>query len=162
MKITLSSTLTALCLVLEIHLALAQKSPGPVKVEIKKMDNYYQLLRDGKPYFVKGAGGHSYVSRLAAYGGNSIRTWNTKNAQTILDSAQKNGITVMMGLSMALERHNFDYNDVEAVKKQLERVKAEVIKYKDHPALLTWGIGNELNLHYKNPKVWDAVNEVAK
>ena len=67
-----------------------------------------------------------------------------------------------MGLSMGLERHNFNYDDQEAVKKQLERVKAEVLKYKDHPALLTWGIGNELNLHYKNPRVWDAVNEVAK
>jgi hypothetical protein len=122
----------------------------------------YQLMRDGKPYFVKGAGGHTFLSRLAAYGGNSIRTWSTKNARTILDSAQKNGITVMMGLSMALERHHFNYDDPEAVKKQLERVKAEVLKYKDHPALLTWGIGNELNLHYKNPKVWDAVNEVAK
>lgn len=33
--------------------------------------------------------------------------------------------------------------------------------YKDHPALLGWGIGNELNLHYTNKKVWDAVNEIA-
>lgn len=28
--------------------------------------------------------------------------------------------------------------------------------------MLAWGIGNELNLEYKNPKVWDAVNEVAE
>src|SRR5690606_9540746 len=27
--------------------------------------------------------------------------------------------------------------------------------------LLAWGIGNELNLHYSNPKVWDAVNDIA-
>jgi hypothetical protein len=158
----LPSIFACLCLLLQIHPVYAQKSLGVVKVEIKMVGANYQLMRDGKPYFVKGAGGHSYLSRLAAYGGNSIRTWGTKNAQTILDSAQKNGITVMMGLSMALERHHFDYDDPEAVKKQFERVKAEVLKYKDHPALLTWGIGNELNLHYKNPKVWDAINAVAK
>jgi len=27
---------------------------------------------------------------------------------------------------------------------------------------LIWGIGNELNLHYTNPKVWDAVNTISK
>ena len=28
--------------------------------------------------------------------------------------------------------------------------------------MLLWGIGNELNLNAKNPKVWDAVNEISK
>jgi beta-galactosidase/beta-glucuronidase len=37
-----------------------------------------------------------------------------------------------------------------------------VLKYKDHPALLAWGIGNELNLQYKNTRVWDAVNDISK
>ena len=41
-------------------------------------------------------------------------------------------------------------------------LKAEVLKYKDHPALLGWGIGNELNLRYTNKKVWDAVDDIAK
>ena len=37
-----------------------------------------------------------------------------------------------------------------------------VTAYKDHPALLIWGIGNELNLGASNPKVWDAVNEISE
>ena len=37
-----------------------------------------------------------------------------------------------------------------------------MLKYRNHPALLAWGIGNELNLQYKNPKVWDAVNDISK
>jgi hypothetical protein len=41
-------------------------------------------------------------------------------------------------------------------------LRNEVLKYKDHPAVLAWGIGNELNLQYKNTKVWDAVNEISK
>lgn len=137
------------------------KSGAALKVEVKKEGAGYQLIRNGQPYFIKGAGGTVQLSRVAAYGGNSVRTWDTKNGKQILDSAQKYGLTVLMGLPVAAERHGFNYDDPVAVKKQLERVRAEVLKLKDHPALLAWGIGNELNLSYQNPKVWDAVNEIA-
>jgi hypothetical protein len=133
------------------------------KTEIRKIDSStYQLIRDGKPYFIKGAGGSAFPGRIAAYGGNSIRTWGTRGAQRILDSAAKYGLTVLMGVDVARERHGFNYDDTAAVKKQLEEIRKEVLKYKDHPAVLMWGIGNELNLQYKNPKVWDAVNEISK
>lgn len=138
------------------------KSKGAVKVEVKKNGTSYQLLRNGQPYFIKGAGGTGYMDRIAAYGGNSVRTWSTKDAAQILDSAQKHGLTVLLGLGVVPERHGFNYDDAAAVKKQFERVKADVLKFKDHPALLVWGIGNELNLSYKNPKVWDAVNDIAR
>ena len=159
--------IVALCLSLGNNISASDKifltEPlSAVKVEVKKTDKGFQLLRDGKPYFIKGAGGTSYFNRVAAYGGNSIRTWSTNNAKSILDSAQKNGLTVMMGLPVTPERHGFNYDDSVAVKKQFDRAKAEVLKYKDHPALLSWGIGNELNLSYKNPKVWQAVNDIAK
>lgn len=134
----------------------------PIKVEVRQVDGAYKLYRDGKPYFIKGAGGTNYLSRVAAYGGNSIRTWSTHNAQKVLDSAYKYGLTVLMGLGVTPERHGFNYDDTAAVRQQFEDVKADVLKYKDHPALLGWGIGNELNLSYKNPKVWDAVNEITK
>lgn len=133
-----------------------------IKVEVRKSGDGYQLWRGGQPYYVKGAGGTSYLSRIAEYGGNSIRTWGTQNARAILDSAHQNGLTVMMGLPVAAERHGFDYNDADAVEKQLQRVREEVMALKDHPALLVWGIGNELNLSYKNPKVWDTVNDIAR
>ena len=144
------------------HYTASAQQTKPVKVEVRKENEGYKLYRGGQPYFVKGAGGTSYMGRIAAYGGNSIRTWGTHNGKAILDSAQKYGLTVLMGLGMVAERHVFDYNDTAAVQKQFEKVKAEVLKYKDHPALLAWGIGNELNLSYKNPRVWDAVNGVAK
>lgn len=152
----------AVALSLPLALSAQQlKSKGAIKVEVRKSGNTYQLLRNGQPYFVKGAGGTNYMDRLAAYGGNSVRTWGTKDAAQILDSAQKHGLTVLMGLGVVPERHGFNYDDAAAVKKQFERVKADVLKFKDHPALLAWGIGNELNLSYKNPKVWDAVNDIA-
>lgn len=137
-------------------------SKGAIKVEVRMVDSSYQLFREGKPYFIKGAGGSTYLSRIAAYGGNSIRTWGSRDGQRILDSAHKYGLTVLMGLSVTPERHHFNYDDTSAVRKQFDRVKVEVLKYKDHPALLAWGIGNELNLQYKNPTVWNAVNDIAK
>jgi len=135
---------------------------GAIKVVINKTGSSYQLLRDGQPYFVKGAGGSGFPERIKAYGGNSIRTWGTRGAKNILDSASKYGLTVLMGLDVARERHGFNYDDTAAVRKQLDALRIEVMKYKDHPALLAWGIGNELNLQYKNPRVWDAVNDISK
>ncbi|HVG11818.1 MAG TPA: glycoside hydrolase family 2 TIM barrel-domain containing protein, partial [Flavisolibacter sp.] len=135
---------------------------GPIKVELVYSDSAHHLERGGQPYFVKGAGGSSYFDRVAAYGGNSIRTWGTRNGQQVLDSAQRHGLTVLMGLGVTPERHGFNYDDTASVRKQFDRVKEDVLKYKDHPALLAWGIGNELNLQYKNPKVWDAVNSIAQ
>jgi hypothetical protein len=133
-----------------------------LKVELRVTSGNYQLYRAGKPYYIKGAGGNSYLDRLAAYGGNSIRTWTTQHGEQTLDQAHKYGLTVTMGLNVARERHGFDYSNAQVVAKQLKDLRAQVLKYKDHPALLIWGIGNELNLHYTNPAVWDAVNDIAK
>jgi len=153
-------------------LPLLARAPGPathsaapakaVKVELKQVKGRYQLYRAGKPYFVKGAGGGQFPERVAAYGGNSVRTWSTDDAPRVLRDANANKLTVMMGLDVARERHGFNYDDPQAVAAQLQRVKAEVLKYKDDPAVLLWGIGNELNLEYTNPRVWDAVQDIAR
>jgi hypothetical protein len=142
--------------------AQAQRSMKAVPVQVTKTPTGYRLLRAGRPYFIKGAGGTSKMEQLKAYGGNSIRTWGTSGGDKILDQAERLGLTVTMGLDVARERHGFNYDDAAAVKKQLEGLRLQVRKYKDYPALLIWGIGNELNLDYKNPKVWDAVNDIAK
>jgi hypothetical protein len=142
--------------------AHAQTSTKAVPVQVEKTADGFTLSRAGESYFIKGAGGTSNMDRLKAYGGNSIRTWGTGNADKVLDQAEHLGLTVTMGLDVARERHGFNYDDPAAVKKQLETLRQEVRKYKDYPALLIWGIGNELNLDYKNPKVWDAVNDIAK
>lgn len=139
----------------------------PSKVTLKNTNGKYQLLINNEPFYIKGAGlEFGNIAALAKHNGNSFRTWRTENGQSsakeVLDEAHKNGLMVTMGIQVARERHGFDYNDIDAVKKQLEAIKKEVIALKDHPALLIWGIGNELNLHYTNPKVWDAVNEISK
>ena len=138
----------------------------PVKVEIVSTDNGYQLLRGGEPYIIRGAGmARDDIEGFAAHGGNSIRNWSTnpdyQDTMALLDAAYANGVTVSLCLSLRAERHGFDYSDPVAVAEQLQWVREEVEKYRNHPALLTWIIGNELNHSYTNPAVYEAVNEVA-
>jgi len=132
-----------------------------IKVSIDKGSTGYQLMRNNEHYYIKGAGGFSNIDELKYLGGNSIRTWGLDDAQEALDIAQKNGLTVMLGLWVQHERHGFNYDDEVAVRKQLEGFRSAVLKYKDHPALLVWGIGNEVDLFYSNTKVWDAVQDIA-
>ena len=140
---------------------------GPVKVEVVRTASGWSLQRDGKPYAVRGAGmGIDDIERFASNGGNSIRNWTTvadyQDTGALLDAAHSHGVTVALGLPMRAERHGFDYDDERAVREQFEFMREQVLKYKDHPALLVWLIGNELNHSYRNPKVYDAVNDVAK
>ncbi len=146
---------------------LPSQPDGPAKVEVRQVDGRWQLFVNQKPFYIHGAGlEFGNQEKLAAHGGNSFRTWRTENGresgQVVLDRARKNGLYVMMGLDVSRERHGFNYSDPKVVAEQLERIKADVLKYKDHPALLIWDIGNELNLNSQNPKVWDAVNDISK
>lgn len=133
-----------------------------VKVELKNIDGMYQIYRDGKPYYIHGAGGQGYLDNLVECGGNSIRTWSLDNAKETLDRAHAKGLTVMMGMWVQHERHGFDYNNSDKITAQLEKFRTAIIKLKDHPALLMWGIGNEVNLQYSNTKVWEAIQDIAK
>ncbi len=139
----------------------------PAKVEVSKSGDKFQLLVNGEPFYIKGAGlEFGNVEALAEHNANSFRTWRTdngkKSAKEVLDEAHEYGLMVSMGIEVERERHGFDYDDEDAVQKQKERIKKEVLEIKDHPALLIWVIGNELNLNYSNPKVWDAVNDISK
>lgn len=140
---------------------------GPAKVTLKETGGKYTLLVNGEPFYIKGGGlEFGDIPALARHNGNSFRTWRTDNGQRpareVLDEAHANGLKVTMGIEVARERHGFDYNDSAAVKAQLEDIRRQVLELKDHPAMLIWGIGNELNLRYTNPKVWDAVNEISE
>jgi len=142
------------------------------KVEIKKQDGEYNFFVNDKLFKIKGAGVDFKQGRnfklLSESGANTFRTWRTDDAEMELDSALKYNLKIAMGLDMDKELHHFDYNDAEAVAKQFEYLKKEILKYKDHPALLCWVVGNELNLLIKedgslgvvNPKVYDALADI--
>ena len=53
------------------------------KTEVVKTGDGFQLLRNGQPYYVLGAGGDTHLKELADIGGNSIRTWATGNGLAV-------------------------------------------------------------------------------
>lgn len=132
------------------------------QTKVVKTQLGFQLLRDGKPYYVKGLGGQVNFDKMVEVGANSLRIWGIEEAQQVLDEAHKRGLTVMLGLWLQHERHGFDYDNSEKVLSQLNHFKSVVDKFKNHPALLLWGIGNELDLNYSNPNCWNAVQDIAK
>ncbi|MEM6345127.1 MAG: glycoside hydrolase family 2 TIM barrel-domain containing protein [Bacteroidota bacterium] len=142
--------------------AIAQEMSGPIKVEIRQDENGYQLYRGGKPYYVNGVGGQVFLDEAVECGANSIRTWGYADAAIVLDEAHEKGLSVLFGLWVGQERQGFDYSDSKAVRAQFEQFRAVVRKYKDHPAVLMWGIGNENDLMYSDYRVWDAINDIAK
>lgn len=129
-------------------------------VQVVETPEGWRLSVDGEPFYVKGAGGSRYLELLSNSGANAIRTWNCNQAKEILDVADEHGLKVMLGLWVAHERHGFDYTDEEAVKQQFDRFTEIVQTYRNHPALLLWGVGNEVGFRMQRPEVAEAVNEI--
>ena len=135
----------------------------PSVVRLVKDEKGFQILRNGTPFFIKGVGGDGSRTALVAAGGNSERTWGTENLGPLLDEAQRLGLTVTAGIWLGHERHGFNYNDADQVAKQYDSVRQAVLRYKDHPALLLWGLGNEMEGYGKgdNAAIWSAINNLA-
>lgn len=158
MKIRYISFLLAVCFV---QASFAQE--GPIPVSVAKTQDGYTLVRAGQPYFVRGAGtaGIDLVT-VKERGGNSIRTWGIETAQETLDEAHQHGLTVAMGLPVAAERFGFDYDSDDEKQLQRDNVFNAVRKYKDHPALLFWILGNELDMLHTNPRVYNEINVLSE
>ncbi len=135
----------------------------PSTVRVVRTETGYQLLFNGEPYFIRGAGavGAIRLDLMKRMGGNSIRTWAADGLLPMLDEAQEKGITVMIGLWVAHGRHGFDYSNPEMVARQLEEMRQKVRRYKNHPALLLWGVGNEAEGNGEDENFWRALNDIA-
>ena len=161
--------LACLCVCLLSRTAEAQAVP----VQLKQADNGWQLYRDGKPFYIKGAGGDWHLDedggqrKLELFkrsGGNSIRTWGVgEETEALLDRAHALGLTVTVGIWLGHERHGFDYTDLDQVAEQKDKVREAVLKFKDHPAVLAWGVGNEMEGYDAgdNAAIWSHVEAVA-
>ncbi len=131
---------------------------------LKKVDGQWKLFVDGKPFAVKGAtfgrpltkeNVGVYMKDLKFLGVNTIRTWGAgKETKLLLDSASAYGIKVMVGIWMRHGRSgmegddNFNYlSDTKGLKEMYEGALETVKLYKDHPAVLFFGVGNEVTLN---------------
>lgn len=122
----------------------------PTTEIVRGDDGAFLLRRDGAPYTIRGAGGHRYLDRFQAAGGNTLRTWGVDQLEReiegvpFLDYAHRRGLAVVAGIWVQHERHGFDYGDSARVEEQRRIVREAVEKYRDHPAILLWGLGNEV------------------
>ncbi|MCR9197978.1 MAG: hypothetical protein NXI04_05010 [Planctomycetaceae bacterium] len=154
--------LTAVCGLVAASSATATAAPQASRVLVQKTEGAFQLICNGQPMRIKGVGGDTYLPELAAAGGNTIRTWASDKLGPVLDEAERHGLKVCAGLWLGHQRHGFDYENPAAVQKQLKEKLAFVRQHRDHPALLMWGVGNEMEGEGNDPAVWKAVNEVAR
>lgn len=142
------------------------------KVEVAPAPNGgWQLLRDGEPYTVRGAGGDTHLEELKKIGGTTIRTWGIDqleaqvNGKSLLERCQELGLTIMAGIWIEHSRHGFDYSDPAQLQLQRDAVRKSVRRYKNHPAILLWGLGNEMegpSADGSDTRVWCELEELAK
>ncbi len=154
-------------LILSLILACIVSLNGQIAVQ--KDGNAWSLIVDGNPFDIKGvtfgydqdvANYDKYFEDLQFLGVNTIRTWGTnENTGALLDAAHEHGMKVMVGIWMRHGRSgmegddNFNYVEDSAGKEEMLKNALEVVEqYKDHPAVLTWGVGNEVYLNTATDK----------
>jgi hypothetical protein len=134
------------------------------QTRVQQNDGQWQFIIDAEAFKVKGAtfgydddvtNYDDYFKELKFLGVNSIRTWGTgEHTGALLDAAEKYNIKVMLGIWMRHGRpgaeadDSFDYLQDKAGMEEMYNNAVEVVRaYKDHPALLLWGVGNEVYIN---------------
>lgn len=145
---------------ISLFLSTAQAS----EVYVKGQRGSWYLEVDGKPFYIKGVGcglakskdGIDFLKMAKELGANAVRTWDTgQGTQEYFDTANSYGLKVAAGIW--IDRltdkaeisyiHNKNYVDAKR-KEAIEYVK----KFKDHPAILMWVIGNEIIASTTDPQ----------
>jgi hypothetical protein len=103
-----------------------------------------------------------HFSQPAVAGGSSVRTWGADRLDRILANAHRHELTVCVGLWLGHPRYGFDYQHETTITRQLGQCLEVVRKYKSHPAMLLWGIGNEMEGDGRNPAIWYAIDHIAR
>jgi len=155
-------------LALTIGTSLAALAPVPAQagqVVVQKVNGQWALVDQGRIIPMRGVAvgnGAASLEKLRNTGTTVVRTYGEPDVW-VLDEAQKYGLKVIMGLWMEHPRLGFSYQNQTAVEAQDRRISEFVTRYKDHPALLAWGVGNEVETDVADPlPVWKQVNRVAE
>ena len=140
----------------------------PVKVEVIKTNGQWQIMREGKEFYVNGASANNFYSKVADFKGNAIRTYSvTSDTKGILDIAKSKNMVVCQGLWIQPASSTFDYNDSSQVISQRNSIIEQVKLYKNYPSVLMWSIGNEAesSLAQDSPeyiRLWKEIGQIAK
>jgi hypothetical protein len=102
------------------------------------------------------------MAELKALGATTVRTYGEPPDRALAEAAQA-GLKVIVGFWLEHPRRGFDYSNRAVVEAQLARLRDMVLRHRDHPALLLWGIGNEVEAELADDaKVWPAIEEAAR
>ncbi len=116
---------------------------------------------DGAPFTVRGAAGEERLNLLKSLGATTVRSYGG-DPGALLDAAEAAGLKVIVGLWVGQPRQGADYGDPAFVARQREELQVLVNKYKTHPALLMWGIGNEVEVDLADPSaIWPEIEKIA-
>lgn len=141
-------TITAFCFFIRCN--TSPPDAHSRKVFIHKDGKRYTIYRNGQPFVVKGVSGYMHLAKVKEAGGNTIRTWDTINLGAILDEAQRNKLAVIAGLPIpSSDALNYYYKDTAKTGAAYKAFSQVVQRYKDHPALLMWCLGNEPTFSFK-------------
>lgn len=120
------------------------------------------ILVDGQPFLARGAAGEIRLDLLKALGATAVRTYGNETA-AVLDQAGRLGLKVVAGFWLEHPRRGFDYGNPAAVAPQMAALERFVRAHKDHPALLLWGLGNEVEAELADDAaVWPAIEAAAR
>ena len=159
-----------LLMALTVSSSFLTAAPSVVRV-VDDGAGHYSLTRNGQPYEIHGIGGVSPLALAKKLGANTIRTWGAEQldkqegGQTLMDRCQALDLSVMAGIWIGHERHGFNYSDTAQLERQRTMVRDVVRKYKNHPALLLWGLGNEMEGPIgggADVRIWNELNVLAK
>lgn len=134
----------------------------PPRVELRRTDGGWVLLRDGEPMTIKGMGYSALVGEtsregrrrkwaedfqlIAANGFNTVVSWEDKDhrlpwTRALLDLAHAAGLAVIVPFYLP---STAIYADADVRASYRAKVAEWVLAFRDHPALLMWGLGNEV------------------
>jgi hypothetical protein len=134
---------------LVFQLAVPPMSLAKVDV-VREESGRWRLQRDGRPLVIRGVGGKTRLELAAAIGATALRTWGAEDLDEIVDGkpladrAHELGLSIVAGLWLEHERRGFDYSDPAQLQAQREKVLATVRRHRGHPAIIAWGLGNEM------------------
>ena len=123
----------------------------PVKVE--KTEAGYRMTRGGEPYFIKGAGGRSYLEVLKETGGNAIRTWGEEEIGPLLDRAHELGITVTVGIWLGPAPPGVPVRQRGRRPRRDREVPADLPPLQGPPRRPDVGPGNEMEDDGNDPRI---------
>ena len=132
--------------------------PPPVRDRLDVFDTFT----------IRGAGGIFDIESAAAHGANAVRTWAVgDDAGALLDEAQALGLKVILGVWLPNPDDAAEYRDPGRWRVDYTARKAEYVaqmqtlleQHDNHPALLMWCLGNEIDLSISFLETIDAMSE---